>query len=138
MSGPDYYDDDFDRPQTRAGSGATSAGAIGFIFAVVSIGLIAVVALLWYFLNEEQAQNARNVDQKRWMLYWFVLLDILSFLAALTAALLGGRGLSPSNPLYRGWSMAALILGLLEIVVTLIFGLFITCCVAAFEIFGGR
>lgn len=133
MARPDDYDDDFDIARPRDGENPTAAGVIGFVFAFVSIGLLVVVGLLWHFLSEGEARIGRNVDQRRWMLYWFVFLDILSFFAALAACVLGGRGLSPSNPLYRGWSWAALLLGLAGIIVTLFFGLFMTCCVALFE-----
>jgi hypothetical protein len=96
-----------------------------------------VVAVLWILLDQDQ-QQARNPNSKRWMLYWFLFLDVLSFFASLIAAILGGRGLTPTNPLYRGWSMAALILGLVGIMATIFFGIFMTCFVLIFEAFGGR
>jgi magnesium-transporting ATPase (P-type) len=133
----DDLDDDFDVGPPRDSENATSAGMIGFIFAVVSIGLLVVVAVLWTLLDHDQ-QQARNVDQKRWLLYWFLFLDMLSFFAALVAVIMGGRGLTPTNPLYRGWSMTALILGILEIIATIIFGIFMTCFVLLFEALGGR
>jgi len=128
-------DDDFNVGQPRVSENATSAGMIGFIFALVSIGLLVVVAVLWALLDQDQAQ-ARNVEQKRWLLYWFLFLDLLSFCAALVAAILGTRGLTPTNPLYRGFSLTSLIVGLLEIVVTIIFGIFMTCFVLIFEALG--
>ena len=130
----DDDDDNYDIGQARGGENASSAGVIGFIFALVSIGLLVVVAVLWILLDQDQ-QQARNVNSKRWMLYWFLFLDVLSFFASLIAAILGGRGLTPTNPLYRGWSMAALILGLVEIIATIFFGIFMTCFVLIFEAF---
>jgi hypothetical protein len=127
-------DDNYDIGQPHGFENATSAGVIGFIFALVSIGLLVVVAVLWILLDQDQQQQ-RNIDSKRWMLYWFLFLNVLSFFAALVAAILGGRGLSPANPLYRGWSMAALILGLVEIIATIFFGIFMTCFVLIFEAF---
>jgi hypothetical protein len=133
----DDDDDNYDIGQPRGGGNASSIGMIGFIFALVSIGLLMVVAVLWILLDQDQ-QQVRNASTKRWMLYWFLFLDVLSFFAALIAAILGGRGLTPTNPLYRGWSMTALILGLVEIIATIFFGIFMTCFVLIFEAFGGR
>ena len=133
----DDFDDDFEAGQPRSGINPSSAGLVGFIFSLVSIGLLLVVAVLWYFLDQEQARD-RNVESKRWMLYWFLFLDALSFFASIAAIVMGGKGLTPTNPLYRGFSMAALILGLLEIITTLMFGLFMTCFVFIFEVLGRR
>ena len=49
------------------------------------------------------------------------ILDFVSFLTGLFATIMASRGLSPSNPLYRGWSILGLILGILEISCTLIY-----------------
>ena len=128
-------DDDFEGGQRRGTEeNASSAGMVAFIFAAVAIGLFAVMLILWIFLNKEEVQQ-RNIDRKRWMLYWFMFLDVLSFFAALTAVVMGGRGLAPSNPLYRGWAMTALILGILELIGTMIFFFFMTCAVLLFEAF---
>jgi hypothetical protein len=130
-------EDDFDvGPRRSMDHNASSAGMVGFIFAAVAIGLFAVVLVLWIFLDKEEVQM-RNPDRRRWMLYWFMFLDVLSFFAALTAVVMGGRGLAPSNPLYRGWAMTALILGILELVGTVIFFFVMTCVVLLFEIGGG-
>jgi hypothetical protein len=131
------YDDDFDIGQPMGGDNASSIGVIGLVFALVSIGLLAVVAVLFIFLKQEE-QLQLNADRKRWMLYWFLLLDALSFFASIVAIVLASRGLTPSNPLYRGWSLMALILGMIEVGVTLLFGIFMTCAVMIFEAFNGR
>jgi hypothetical protein len=130
-------DDDFDVGHPRGADHPTSAGMVGFIFALVSLGLLVVVVVLFLFLQQED-QVQQNASRKRWMLYWFLLLDVLSFCASLAATVLGGRGLTPSNQLYRGWSMFALILGITGIVVTILFGIFMTCAVMIFEVFGGK
>jgi hypothetical protein len=130
MAQHDELDDPLDLALARGNENATNSGVIGFIFAGVGIGLLVIVGFLWYFIDDG------NREQKRWMLYWFVILDVLSFFAAMVACIMGGRGLTPSNTLYRGWSLTALILGLIEIIITLFFGLFLMCCVIApFEIF---
>jgi hypothetical protein len=137
MSRAQDYDDNFEFGPARGEETGSSAGMIGFIFAVVSIGLFVVVGVLWYFLDDDQARM-QNQSQKRWMLYWFLFLDVVSFFAALAATVLGGRGLSPSNSHYRGFSLAALICGLIEIILTLVFGVILTCFVMIFEAFAGR
>ena len=43
------------------------------------------------------------------------------------------RGNSPTNPLYRGYSIAALIMGIVEIILTIVFGFFMTCVVLVVE-----
>jgi hypothetical protein len=133
------YDDadDFDIGPPRSLENPTSAGMVGFIFALVSVGLLVVVVVLFLFLQQED-QVQQNASRKRWMLYWFLFLDVLSFGASLVATVLGGRGLTPTNPLYRGSSMIALILGITGIVVTILFGIFMTCAVMIFEVFGGK
>lgn len=104
----------------------TSAGMVGFIFSAVSLGLLIVVAILWFFLSQDQEQG--HNERQRWMFYWFLFLDLVSFLSAVIATVLSGRALSPSNPLYRGFAVMGLILGILEIVLTMLFGLIMTCC----------
>ena len=113
---------------------STAAGMYGFIIALISLGLLIVVTILWLIMNQEDRQQ-QNVDRTRWMLYWFMFLDLMSFAAALTATVLGGRGLTPSNQLYRGLSLAALILGILEMAATSLFGLGLFCCVSFMELF---
>jgi hypothetical protein len=130
-----YGDDDFDlAPPLADYHHPTNAGMIGFIVSLVSLGLLIVVAILWVFLDQENRQQ-QNIERTRWMLYWFMFLDVVSFLAALTATIMGGRGLTPTNPLYRGFSVTALILGILEMLATAFFGLFLFCCVMVFEVF---
>jgi hypothetical protein len=130
-------DDDFDvnvgRPE-RSYENPTSAGMIGFIAALVSLGLLAVVLVLFIFLKTED-QKAEDIDRTRLMYYWFLILDVLSFFAALTATILGARGSSPSNPLYRGYGVAALVLGIIEMVVTILFSFWMMCAVMLHELF---
>ena len=63
-----------------------------------------------------------------------VVLGARNLGAALTATVMGGRGLAPSNPLYRGWAMTALIAGILEMIATVIFFFFMTCVILLFEV----
>ena len=78
----DDDDDDFEIGHRRGTEeNESSAGVVGFIFAGVAIGLLLVVLILWIFLNKEEMQQPGNVDRKRWMLYWFMFLDVLSFFA---------------------------------------------------------
>ena len=100
---------------------------------MVSLGLLVVVLVLYLFLSQEE-QQAQNVDRKRLLMWWFLILDILSFLAGLVATILSTRGLAASNPLYRGWSVAGLILGIIELIITMGFGLCLTCVVFITEI----
>jgi uncharacterized BrkB/YihY/UPF0761 family membrane protein len=132
------YDDDFDvAPGRQSRQDPTNAGLIGFIAAVVSLGLLVVVVILYIFLQheEQQGHNAAHDERVRWMYYWFLFLDVVSFLAALTATIAAGRGLAPSNALHRGWAVAALVLGIIEMLITIGFGLFMTCCVILLEAF---
>jgi hypothetical protein len=126
----DDDEDDFDinvgRPP-RSYENPTSAGMIGFIAAMVSLGFLAVVVVLYIFLQEEN-RRAADIERTRLLYIWFLILDVLSFFAALTATILGARGSSPTNPIYRGYGIAALIMGIFEMVITVIFGLFMTCC----------
>ena len=131
------YEDDFDSTERPGVENPTSAGMIGFVFSLVSLGLLVVVAVLWVLLDQDQRQM-QDANQKRWMLYWFLFLDVLSFFASLVATIMGGRGLTPSNPLHRGFSMTALILGLLLVVATMIFGIFMTCFVTIFVAIGAK
>jgi archaellum biogenesis protein FlaJ (TadC family) len=124
-------DDDFDvgRPR-RSNENPTSAGMIGFLAAMVSLGLLLVVLVLFIFLKQEDlaARGGANIERTRLMYYWFLILDVVSFFAALTATILGARGSSPTNPLYRGYGVAALVLGIVEMAITVLFGFFISCC----------
>jgi hypothetical protein len=134
--GDDYDEFDVGNPRIDAEENASAAGMVSFIFAAVAIGLIVVIAILWFFLREEEAQK-RNIDRHEWMLLWFMCLDVLSFFAALTATVFGARGLSQYNPLYRGWAMTGLTLGIIEMVGTMIFFFFITCNFLLFKMMGG-
>ncbi|MBI2808436.1 MAG: hypothetical protein HYX68_25905 [Planctomycetes bacterium] len=134
----DRYDDDDDndlglgrRPDRRE-ENPTTAGMMGFIFCAVSAGLLIVVFILWLFLKQEN-QAQENLSRTRWMLYWFLFLDFVSFIAALAATVLGARSMAATNTLYRGYGVTALILGILEMIVTVIFGFFMTCAVLLFE-----
>lgn len=128
MSRHDDFDDDLGRPRRRF-ENSTNAGMIGFIAAMVSLGFLAVVLVLNIFLKQEE-QLQENIERVRMMYLWFLVLDLLSFFAGLTAAIMCGRGLAPTNPLYRGWSVAGLILGILEMIGAIVFGLFMTCAIA--------
>jgi hypothetical protein len=128
------YDDDFDDDRRDRGrqEHPTTMGMIGFIMSLVSLALLVVVVILYIAHNQEE--QVQQVRQRRDLLYyWFVIVDVASFFFALMATILTARGLAPSNPLYRGWSIAGLILSIIEIVVTLFFGLFmgftIVCCI---------
>jgi hypothetical protein len=133
------YDDDDDfnvgRPR-RGDENPTSAGMIGFIAAMVSLGLLAVVVVLFIFLKQEDqgGQGGANIDRTRLLYYWFLLLDVLSFFAALTATILGARGSSPTNPLYRGYGVAALVLGIIEMAITVLFSFWMMCAVFVVEL----
>lgn len=126
----EHFDDD--RPSLANARGRhenpTTVGMVGFIAALVSLGFLAVVFVLNTFLKQEE-QMQENIERVRWMYIWFIILDLLSFLAGLTATVMCGRGLSPTNPLYRGWSIFGLILGILEMILAIGFGLFMTCAV---------
>jgi hypothetical protein len=129
-----YEDDDFDLPGRRRPpvQHPTSAGLIGFIFSAVSIGLLVIVVVLYVLLNQDE-QLGQNVERRRFLWWWFLILDFVSFLTGLFAVIMASRGLSPSNPLYRGWSILGLVLGILELVITIGFGLFMTCVVLFVE-----
>ena len=125
----DYDDfDDFDQRRPRQREGQTSAGLIAFIFSMVSIGLLAIVGVLWFFLSQEEQLQQPNAEAHRWLMIWFLFLNMLSFVAALLAIILAARGLSPTNYLHRGYSLIALILGVVEIMLTIGVGSFTFCC----------
>ncbi len=134
MSRPEDFRDDFERPRSSQAETASSAGVIGFIFALVSIALVVVVVVLWQLLKQEE-QVRQDPSRERWMALWFLFLDFLSMICSLIAIILGVRGMSPKNVLYRGYSITALVAGSFELVVTLLFGCFLTCFAA---IFAGR
>ena len=121
------FDDDFDIGARHAHSEhATSAGMVGFISGSIAIGLWVVMLILYLFLiNEERV--AENIERKEWMYLWFMFLDVLCFAAGLTAIFLGGRSMSPSNPLYRGWGTVAVILGILDLVGAVFVFLVLSC-----------
>ena len=128
MSPTRYDNDDFDiDPSRRSHRSPSNAGLIGFIAAVVSLGLLVVVVVLYIFL--EQEERGHNDERTFWMYCWFLILDGVSFFAALTATVSGGRGMVPSNPLYRGWAIAALVMGIVQMLVTVVFGFIMTCSV---------
>ncbi len=110
----------------------STVGVIGFISAMVWIGLFLVMLGLKLLLDQENLQ-VQVPDRTRWMLYWFLALDFMSFIAALTALILGARGLSSVHTHYRAWAVAALILGIIEILGTVLFGCFMGCTVMWFE-----
>ena len=55
----------------------------------------------------------------------------------MTATILGVRGIARTNPLFRGFGVAALVLGIIEIAVTTIFGLIFFCCSLGLLAHGG-
>ncbi len=123
------YDDlDSRRPNGRFVS-PTNSGMIGFIASMVALGFLVVVFVLNIFLNKEEQQR-ENIDRVRLMYIWFLVLDLFTFVGGLTATVMCGRGLSPANPLYRGWSVFGLILGILEMICAVGFGVFMMCAVA--------
>ena len=127
-----YGDDRFDEYDSAPVRGndvhPTNAGMIGFIAAMVALGLLVVVVILYIFLQQED-QHQENLSRSRWMYCWFLALDMFSFLAGLTATICCGRGLAPTNPLYRWWAVIGLTLGIIEMITTMLFGLFMTCVV---------
>jgi len=137
------YDDDEDdleiggrRNRGALPSHPTTAGMIGFIASMVALAFLIVVAILYFALKQEDLQQ--EVPQRtRLMYYWFLFLDMMSFLAALCAVIFTSRGLSATNPLYRGWATFGLIISIIEIVATLVFGLIMTCNVLLFEAMRG-
>jgi vacuolar-type H+-ATPase subunit I/STV1 len=132
----DYEEDDeFDLGRRRRSGPReipTSAGMIGFISAMVGLAFLVVVAILYFAMKQEDVHGEVQ-ERTRLMYYWFLILDIFSFFAAIVAVVFASRGLSPANPLYRGWAITALILGIIEIIATLLIGLFMTCAVLIFE-----
>ena len=128
-----YDDDEFDPDRRhRPPENPTSAGMIGFIAGMVALGLLVVVLVLYMLLNQDERVEA-NLERRRLLMYWFLILDVVAFLAGLVATIFSSFGLSPTNPLYRGWSILGLILGILEMVFTVGFGLFMTCVVLFVE-----
>ena len=126
-----YDDDDIDH-RRRELENPTSAGMIGFILSMVSLGLVIVVAVLWFAMNAEDEQQV-NHERRRLLLYWFMILDIASFFIAMAATLFAARGVTPTNPLFRGWGMTALILGIFEMLFTAFAALVLTCFVLVAE-----
>lgn len=122
------YDEEEDLDIGRAArvqENPSSAGLIGFLAALVSIGLLLVVLVLFIFLEQEN----EHLDRRRLLYYWFLLLDVISFFAGLTATILGARGSAPTNTHYRGYGVAALVLGIIEMAITVLFGFWMSCAV---------
>lgn len=136
-----YDDDDFDdrdRPSRRGTQERpTTLGMIGFILSGVSLGLIIVVVVLYFALKQEDQREVIH-ERTRLLFYWFGILDVLSFFIATIAIVLTARGLSPSNPLYRGWALLGLILAILEVVFTIFFGMFMGLAILCIEVVGNR
>ncbi len=131
-----FEDDDFNiGAPRRQDENPTSAGMIGFIAAMVSLGLLVVVLVLFIFLEQEDqaAKGGANIERTRLLYYWFLILDVLSFFAALTATILGARGSSPTNPLYRGYAVTALVLGIIGMAITVLFSFWMMCAVLVVE-----
>ncbi|MSU79874.1 MAG: hypothetical protein EXS16_17520 [Gemmataceae bacterium] len=129
----DYHDDFDDLPLRPMQEKPSTVGVIGFISAMVWIGLFLVMLGLKLLLDQEELQ-VQVPNRTRWMLYWFLALDFMSFLAGLMALILGARGLASVNTHYRGWATAALVLGILEIIGTVVFGCFMGCAVFTHEL----
>ena len=131
------YDDDLPDVNDRRGhERPTTAGMIGFILCLVSLGLLGVVAVLWYALSVENQQQ-QNHERTRLMVLWFGVLDVGSFCTALTAIIFSCRALTPANPLYRGFGLAGLLLGIGELVVTAIVGVILFCTAMIINLGGG-
>ena len=124
---------DHDMTPDQSYENPSNAGMIGFILCMVSLGLLVVVAVLWFAMNAEDEQ-LQIPERRRMMLYWFMILDIVSFFVALAATIFASRGVSPTNPLYRGWGWTALFLGILEIVLTALAALVLSCFVLIAEV----
>jgi hypothetical protein len=129
----DGDEDDLEFGAPRIPERASNAGMIGFILALVSLGLLGVVCVLWYAMSVENQQQ-ENAERVRLMLWWFTFLVISSFFISVAATILAARGLSPANPLHRGWSLAALVLGIIEILITGLLGFSLSCCVGVMEL----
>ena len=120
------YRNDFDELPPRPLEEKPSAvGVMGFISAMVWVGLFIVMLGLKILMDQEEL----GANQALWIYYWFLALDLMCFIAALMALILGARGLATTNQHYRGWATAALILGILEILGTVVFGCFMGCVV---------
>src|SRR5262245_24458357 len=104
MAQPEDFRDDFDKPRSDRAGSDSSAGVIGFISALVSIGLIVIVFVLWQLLKQ-QDQVQQDASRERWMALWFLFLDALSMVFSIVAVILGIRGMAPRNQLYRGYSI---------------------------------
>jgi len=129
-----YEDDEFNVEPFGEGRAPPSlVGMYGFIVAMVALGLVAVVIVLSILLNQEN-QARDNPDRTRWMLYWFMFLDLVCFIGSVIAIVMGIRGLAPANVLYRGFSVAALVLGILELITTSFSGVGLFCCTMIFEL----
>ena len=83
---------------------------IGFIMASIAQPVGCRSDYCYYYAMEVQNQQNNNPERMRLMLYWFTFLDFTSFFIAVAATTLAVRGITPTNPLYRGWSMTALII----------------------------
>lgn len=135
------YDDDFDDlprpPRDDRHEAPTTMGMIGFILSAVSLGLLAVVVVLYFALKQEEQQLVIH-QRTRLLYYWFGVLDILSFFFALFGIVLCARGLSPSNPLYRGWALMGLLFAILELIASMFLGVIIAGAILCVEVVGNR
>jgi hypothetical protein len=129
----DYDDLDIGPRRYRPEQHPTNAGMIGFVLSLGCIGILGAVGVLWY-LMELDNQRQINLDRTRGLMILFTVLVITSFFVAVTATFFSGRGLAPSNPLYRGYAAAGLILGIVEIIITAIASFFLSCCVGLTEL----
>ncbi len=121
----DYHDDFDDLPPRPMQDKPSTVGVMGFISAMVWIGLFLVILGLKILMNQEVLAANRGLL----LYYWFLALNLMCFIAALIALILGARGLASTNQHYRGWAVAALVLGILEILGTVVFGCFMGCVV---------
>jgi hypothetical protein len=131
------YDDDDDFDRRGPAAHPSASGMIGFIFSLVTVALLAVVVLLYVLLKQDELQG-ENAQRFRYLMWFFLIIDFISFLTGLSAVIMCGRGLSPSNTLYRGWSVLGLILGIIELLITVGFGFFMTCVVLVTEVTRAR
>ena len=117
------YDDDFDiaRPSSRAGRGyaleeCTRAANVGFLCALVSLGLIFAAMIVWLVIVAEHPRSREMAP----FVFLILAIGIASFVLGLIGTIFASRGLDPVNTHNRGLAIAGLICGILGMVIGLI------------------